>query len=79
MPYYVIGEDKGFEEAYSAEEIDDQMQTVNQSLETANSNISIIQNTITTINTDMNGKQKKITVSDNAPSGGANGDIWIEY
>ena len=79
MPYYVRGEDKGFEEAYSAEEIDAQMNNVNQSLETANSNISTVQNNIKTINTDMNGKQKKITVSDNAPSGGANGDIWIEY
>jgi peptidoglycan hydrolase CwlO-like protein len=79
MPYYVIGEDKGLEEAYSADEIDAQMQTVNQSLQTANNNISTIQNNISTINTNLTGKQKTITVSDNAPSGGANGDIWIEY
>lgn len=79
MAYYVIGDDKGFEEAYSAEEIDSQMQTVNQSIDTANSNISTLQTALNTANTNINAKQKTITSGTAAPSGGSNGDIYIQY
>lgn len=79
MPYYVIGDDKGFEEAYSADEIDSQMQTVNSAVNAANSNINTLQTNINTINTSLNTKQKNITSGTAAPSGGSNGDIYIQY
>lgn len=79
MPYYVIGDDKGLEEAYSADEVDSQIQTVNQAINTANSNISILQSNLNATNTNMNTKQKAITSGTAAPSGGSNGDIYIQY
>jgi hypothetical protein len=34
---------------------------------------------ITTLTTSVNGKQKAITVGTSTPSGGSNGDIYIQY
>lgn len=79
MPYYVIGDDKGLYDAYTQSEIDSQMQTVNQSITTANNNISTLQTNLNTANTNINAKQKKITSGTAAPSGGSNGDIYIQY
>lgn len=79
MPYFVIGNDKGFEEAYSADEIDSQMKTVNNAISTVNSNISTLQSNLNTTNNNVNSKQKKITSGTAAPSGGSNGDIYIQY
>lgn len=79
MPYYVIGEDKGFEEAYSAEEVDSQIDAVNQNIASANSKINTLQTNLNTTNTNLNTKQKKITYGTAAPSGGSNGDIYIQY
>lgn len=79
MPYYVIGDDKGLEEAYTADQIDNQMQSVNNSINTANTNISTIQTNLNTANTNINAKQPKIKYGTAAPSGGSNGDVYIQY
>lgn len=79
MPYYVIGDDKGFEEAYSAEEVDQQITNVNNAINTANNNISTLQSNLNTTNTNVNAKQKAIKSGTAAPSGGSNGDIYIQY
>lgn len=79
MPYYVIGDDKGFEEAYSADEIDAQIANVNTRINSANSNITILQNNLNTTNTNVKAKQNAITSGTAAPSGGSNGDIYIQY
>lgn len=79
MPYYVIGNDKGFEEAYTKQQIDSQMSTVNTQISSANSSITTLQNNLNTTNTNVNAKQKKITSGTAAPSGGSNGDIYIQY
>lgn len=44
----------------------------------ANTNTTIT-NVNTTLNTSMNTKQKKITYGTSAPTGGSNGDIYIQY
>lgn len=41
--------------------------------------ISLLQTTVNTINTTLSQKQKKITSGQGAPSGGANGDIYLMY
>lgn len=74
MPYYVIGNDKGLEEAYCAEDIDNMME---QKANT--SQITAINNQITNINNNVNNKQKTIRSGTAAPSGGSNGDIYIQY
>lgn len=81
MAYYVIGDDKGFEPAYSKSEIDSQMtgKANTSDLQTTNNNISSINSQISTINTNLNAKQKKITSGTAAPTGGSNGDIYIQY
>jgi peptidoglycan hydrolase CwlO-like protein len=79
MPYYVIGDDKGFEEAYSADEVDAQITSVNTQITSANNKITTLQNNLNTTNTNVNAKQKKITSGTAAPSGGSNGDIYIQY
>lgn len=76
MPYYVIGDDKGFEEAYSKQQVDTQITSVNNQISTANSNISTLQ---TNVNNLTSQKQNKITSGTAAPSGGSNGDIYIQY
>lgn len=76
MAYYVIGDDKGFEEAYSAEQIDTQMQTVSQNIASANNNISTLQTNVSNLSSQ---KQKTITSGTAAPTGGSNGDIYIQY
>lgn len=79
MSYYVIGDDKGFEQAYTKQQVDTQITSVNNQISTANSNISTLQNDLNTTNTNVNAKQKKITSGTAAPSGGSNGDIYIQY
>lgn len=79
MPYYVIGNDKGLEEAYTADQIDEQMQTVNNNINTANNNISTLQTNLNTANTNINAKQPKVKFGTNAPTGGNNGDVYIQY
>lgn len=76
MPYYVIGDDKGFEEAYSKQQVDTQITSVNNQISTANSNINTLQ---TNVNNLTSQKQNKITSGTAAPSGGNNGDIYIQY
>ena len=76
MPYYVIGDDKGFEEAYSADEVDSQIQTVNNLISSTNTLVTNVQNQVNGLN---NSKQKAITSGTAAPSGGSNGDIYIQY
>ena len=66
MSYYVIGDDKGFEQAYTKQQVDTQITSVNNQISTANSNISTLQNDLNTTNTNVNAKQKKIT-SDHLP------------
>jgi len=76
MPYYVIGDDKGFEEAYSADQtdalIDTQIQTVNSSIRTLETNLR-------TANNNISAKQKKIASGTLAPTTGNDGDIYIQY
>lgn len=79
MAYYVIGDDKGLEEAYTADQIDEQIQSVNGAITAANSNINTLQNNLNTTNQNLNTKQKNITSGTAAPSGGSNGDIYIQY
>lgn len=79
MKHFVIGEDKGLEDAYTAEEVDGQIQTVNNSISSANSRITTLQNNLNNTNTNLNGKQKTISSGTAAPSGGSNGDIYIQY
>lgn len=79
MPYYVIGDDKGFEEAYSADEVDAQIANVNTQITSANSRISTLQTNLNTTNTNVNAKQKAIASGTAAPTGGSNGDIYIQY
>lgn len=76
MPYYVIGDDKGFEEAYSADEVDQQIANVNSTINSTNTLITNVQNQVNGLN---NNKQKAITSGTAAPSGGSNGDIYIQY
>lgn len=81
MPNYVIGNDKGLTPAYTAAEIDLMMQqkaNVSQ-LNTLNTTVANHTTQITNINTNLNAKQKKITSGTAAPSGGSNGDIYIQY
>jgi hypothetical protein len=81
MANYVIGDDKGLTPAYTKEEIDSQMsgKANTSQISTINSNISTINRNISTINSNLNGKQKAITSGTAAPSGGSNGDIYIQY
>lgn len=83
MKHYVIGEDKGFEEAYTSDEVDSQIRTVNSTITTTSNNlssrISTLQTNLNTTNTNVNNKQNKITSGTAAPSGGSNGDIYIQY
>ena len=79
MPYYVIGNDKGFEEAYSADEVDQQIANVNNTINNTNTLITNVQNQLNGVNTNVNTKQKAITSGTAAPSGGSNGDIYIQY
>lgn len=76
MPYYVIGNDKGFEEAYTKQQIDSQMSTVNTQISSANSSISTLQTNVSNLTSQ---KQNKITSGTAEPSGGSNGDIYIQY
>lgn len=79
MPYYVIGDDKGMYEAYTADQIDDDMDTVKGRVTELNSNIQTLQTNLNTTNKNVDAKQKKITSGTAAPSGGSNGDIYIQY
>lgn len=76
MAYYVIGDDKGFEQAYSKDQIDSQMSTVNSNISMANSQLNTLQ---TNVNNLTSQKQNKITSGSAAPTGGNNGDIYIQY
>ena len=90
MAFYVIGNDKGLTEAYSADQIDGQMQdmandvdtkvdAVQRNLNTTNSNLATTNNNLSSLQTTVNGKQKTITSGTGTPSGGSNGDIYIQY
>lgn len=52
------------------------IEEINQSITTLRNNTNT---SITSINTALNGKQKAITRGTSAPSGGSNGDIYIQY
>lgn len=41
--------------------------------------MTTVEGNITTLTTSVNGKQKTITVGTSTPSGGSNGDIYIQY
>lgn len=73
MDYFVIGEDKSLEKAYTQAEVDAQVKAVENDLESANTAIQNLQNTVNGINNN------KITSGTAAPSGGSNGDIYIQY
>lgn len=73
MDYYVIGDDKSLEEAYTKNEVDAQISNVQNEVDSANSAIQNLQNSVGGIN------NYKITSGTAAPSGGSNGDIYIQY
>ena len=73
MDYYVIGDDKSMNPAYSKAEVDNQVGAVQNGLNQANTAIQNLQNSIGGIN------NYKITSGTAAPSGGNNGDIYIQY
>lgn len=79
MPYYVIGDDKGFEESYTAEEIDNKDAVLLNDIVLANIKTNTVANDVKNLTTTVNGKQKAITSGTAAPSGGSNGDIYIQY
>lgn len=68
MKHYVIGEDKSLEEAHTAAEADAQLAAVSTTVASINSEV-----------TALKGKVKNITSGTAAPSGGANGDIYLQY
>ena len=71
MNHYVIGEDKSLEEAYTADEVDGQLAPINAAITSINSAITALQTSAAKI--------KNISSGTAAPSGGANGDIYIQY
>lgn len=73
MDYFVIGDDKSLNPAYSKDEVDEQVGAVQEGLESANSAIQNLQNSIGGIN------NYKISSGTAAPTGGNNGDIYIQY
>ena len=44
-----------------------------------NTELGYLQNVTSNIQTQLNAKQTKVTASTSAPSGGADGDVWIQY
>ena len=68
MKHYVIGEDKSLEEAYTATEANAQLADVNATVASIDSEVITLK-----------GKVKNITSGTAAPSGGANGDIYLQY
>lgn len=44
-----------------------------------NNRMTAIEGDITTLQTSVSGKQKTISVGSTTPSGGSNGDIYIQY
>lgn len=79
MAYYVIGDDKGFEQAYTAEQVNAMVSSVNTQVNLANNKISALQGQVNTVTATANSKQNKITSGTAAPTGGSNGDIYIQY
>lgn len=86
MANYVIGSDKGLSEAYTADEIDVKLDavdgsigTLQQNLATTNSNLATTNANLATTNSNLATKQKAIGYGTAAPSGGSNGDIYIQY
>lgn len=73
MNNFVIGEDKSMNPAYTKAEVDSQVGAVQSGLNAANTAIQNLQNSVGGIN------NYKITSGTAAPSGGNNGDIYIQY
>lgn len=71
MNYYVIGEDKSLEEAYTASEIDAKNAEMNTIMANNSAAIQTLQQNTTGV--------KPITSGTAAPSGGNSGDIYIQY
>ena len=59
--------------------LESDMTTAKSNITTLQGNITTINSSISTINTSLNGKQKTISVGTSAPSGGSDGDIYIQY
>ena len=71
MDHYVIGEDKSLELAYTAEEVDTTLAPISAAVANNSSAITALQASAIKI--------KNITMGTAAPTGGANGDIYIQY
>lgn len=79
MAYYVIGDDKGFEPSYTAAQIETLMNSVRSLANSAQSQANSAMGAASTALNTANVKQKAITSGTAAPSGGSNGDIYIQY
>ena len=71
MDYFVIGEDKSLSDAYTAEELNAKLLPMDTDIATIKAAISALQISAAKI--------RNITAGAAAPSGGANGDIYIQY
>ena len=72
MNFYVLGEDKSLNEAYTKDQMDNQLAGIN-------TNIDDLTDTVDNYGEVIDGLQQKITSGSAAPSGGNNGDIYIQY
>lgn len=72
MNYYVIGDDKSLERAFTASDINYKLELIDTIINGNTSAITQLQQSAGTV-------QKRITSGTAAPSGGANGDIYIQY
>lgn len=79
MAYYLIGDDKSLEEGYVKSEVDSTVNRLNQSIENNSSTLSSLRAQVSQMQNNLSAKQNKITSGTAAPSGGSNGDIYIQY
>lgn len=72
MKYYVIGEDKSMNEALTKDQINESIDNINENVDALNASVRKNSSAISNL-------QSKIASGSAAPSGGNNGDIYIQY